>query len=92
MAEFLTKDSYAYRNKEANAKREHYKNQAAYNKAKGNKSESDAANAMANMAEQESEIISQRQLKENSRAQYQHEKEQGDPYANKMSFEDWKKL
>lgn len=28
----------------------------------------------------------------NSREQYQHEKEQGDPYANSMSFEDWKKL
>jgi hypothetical protein len=28
----------------------------------------------------------------NSRAQYEHEKAAGDPYATEMSFEDWKKL
>ena len=28
----------------------------------------------------------------NSKEQYLHEKEQGDPYATSMSFEDWKKL
>lgn len=28
----------------------------------------------------------------NSRAQYDHEKAAGDPYATQMSFEDWKKL
>ena len=28
----------------------------------------------------------------NSREQYLHEKEQGDPYANSLSFEEWKKL
>jgi hypothetical protein len=29
---------------------------------------------------------------ENSRAQYEHEKEAGDPNAVKLSFEEWKKL
>ena len=29
---------------------------------------------------------------ENSRAQYEHEKETGDPNAVKLSFEEWKKL
>jgi hypothetical protein len=28
----------------------------------------------------------------NSRAQYEHEKAAGDPYATSMSFEEWKKL
>ena len=28
----------------------------------------------------------------NSRAQYEHEKEAGDPYAIRMSYEEWKKL
>lgn len=28
----------------------------------------------------------------NSREQYMHEREQGDPYALKMSYEEWKKL
>lgn len=49
-----------------------------------------AASQMANMAEQEAENLKIRAT--NSREQYQHEKEQGDPYATRMSYEEWKKL
>ena len=92
MAEFLTKDSYEYRLQDANAKREHYKNRAGYEKSKGRESNSSADNAMANMAEMEAEIIAQRMNKTNSRAQYEHERQAGDPNALKLSFEQWKKL
>jgi len=92
MAEFLTKDSYDYRMREQNARREHYKNQAEYAKKQGKKAEYEAANKMANDAEQEMENIQQRVYKTNSKAQYQHEREQGDPNALQMSYEEWKKL
>ena len=48
-----------------------------------------SANMRANMVEQEQES---RSRAPNSREQYQHEKEQGDPNAIRMSFEEWKKL
>jgi hypothetical protein len=92
MAEFYTKDSYEYRMKDAAAKREHYKNRAAFEKSKGRKENAAADNAMANMAEQEQEMLQQRMYKTNSRAQYEHEKEAGDPVALRLSFEEWKKL
>ena len=91
MAEFYTKDSYNYRMQDAAAKREHYKNRAANEKAKGRKDNADADNAMANMAEQEQEMLQQRMYKTNSRAQYEHEKAQGGPMTD-MSYEEWKKL
>lgn len=43
-----------------------------------------------NMDFQEKETFKVREI--NSREQYRHEKEQGDPYATRMSFEEWKKL
>ena len=92
MAEFLTKDSFEYRMQDANAKRQHYANRAAYEKSKGRSSNASADNAMANMAEIEAETIAQRMNKENSRAQYDHERQAGDPNALKLSFEQWKKL
>lgn len=53
----------------------------------------DAANQVANMYEQEAESLRQRAMpKPNSRGQYEHEREAGDPNALKLSFEDWKKL
>ena len=91
MAEFYTKDSYNYRMQDAAAKREHYKNRAANEKAKGNKDNAAADNAMANMQEQEQEIIAQRMNKPNSRAQYEHEKAQGGAMTD-LSYEEWKKL
>ena len=48
-----------------------------------------SANMRANMVEQEQEA---RSRAPNSREQYQHEKEQGDPNALRLSFEEWKKL
>ena len=48
-----------------------------------------SANVRANMVEQEQEA---RMNKPNSRAQYEYEKRQGDPYATRMSFEEWKNL
>jgi len=48
-----------------------------------------SANVRANMVEQEQE---ERNRAPNSREQYQHEKEQGDPNAIRLSFEEWKKL
>ena len=91
MAEFYTRDSYNYRLQDAAAKREHYKNRAANEKAKGNKENAAADNAMANMQEQEQEIIAQRMNKPNSRAQYEHEKAQGGAMTD-LSYEEWKKL
>lgn len=55
------------------------------------KSRRDASNALANMYEQEAENLDIRRMP-NSREQYQHEKEQGDPNAIKLSFDEWKKL
>jgi hypothetical protein len=55
------------------------------------KSKREAANSLANMYEQETENMRVR-LQPNSREQYQHEKEQGDPNALRLSFEEWKKL
>jgi hypothetical protein len=59
----------------------------------GRKNSDDAAYASAkvraDMVEQEQEA---RMNKPNSRAQYQHEQEQGDPNALRMSYEEWKKL
>ena len=55
------------------------------------KSRGDASNALANMYEQEAENLDIRR-NPNSREQYQHEKEQGDPNALRLSFEEWKKL
>ena len=49
----------------------------------------ESARLRANMAEQELEAMDRAP---NSREQYLHEKEQGDPSANRLSFEDWKKL
>lgn len=49
----------------------------------------ESAKLRANMAEQELEAMNRAP---NSREQYLHEKEQGDPSANRLSFEDWKKL
>jgi hypothetical protein len=48
-----------------------------------------SANMRANMVEQEQEA---RSRAPNSREQYQHEKEQGDPNAIRLSYEEWKKL
>lgn len=48
-----------------------------------------SANMRANIVEQEQEA---RSRAPNSREQYQHEKEQGDPNATRLSFEEWKKL
>ena len=45
-----------------------------------------SANMRANMLEQEME------RKANSREQYMHEKEVGDPSARDLSYEEWKKL
>ncbi len=45
-----------------------------------------SANMRANMLEQEME------RKPNSREQYMHEKEAGDPSARDLSYEEWKKL
>lgn len=55
----------------------------------------EAANELGSMGnkrlqESKAEAVQVRQT--NSRAQYEHEKAQGDPNALKMSFEDWKKL
>ena len=55
------------------------------------KSRREAANSMANMYEQEAENLRVRR-QPNSREQYQHEREQGDPNALRLSFEQWKKL
>ena len=55
------------------------------------KSKREAANSMANMYEQEAENLRVRR-KPDSREQYQHEQEQGDPNALRLSFEEWKKL
>ena len=53
----------------------------------------DAANKMANIYEEEAEILRQRAMpSSNSRAQYNAEKAAGDPYATSMSFEEWKNL
>jgi hypothetical protein len=49
-----------------------------------------AMSHMANMAEAEAEALKVRAT--NSRAQYEHEKAQGDPNATSMSYEEWKKL
>lgn len=46
----------------------------------------ESAKMRANMVEQEQE------RQENSRAQYEHEKNAGDPNALQLSFEEWKKL
>lgn len=43
-----------------------------------------------NMKFQESEALKVRET--NSRSQYEHEKAAGDPNANQMSYEEWKKL
>ncbi len=48
-----------------------------------------SANMRANMVEQEQEA---RSRAPNSREQYQHEKEQGDPNAIRLSYEEWKQL
>ena len=48
-----------------------------------------SANMRSNMVEQEQEA---RSRAPNSREQYQHEKEQGDPNAIRLSYEEWKKL
>ena len=55
------------------------------------KSRGDASNALANMYEQEAENLDVRR-QPNSIQQYRHEKEQGDPNALQLSFEEWKKL
>ena len=53
----------------------------------------DAKNKIANAYEQEAEDLRQRAMPApNSRAQYQAEKEAGDPYATTMSYEAWKAL
>lgn len=53
----------------------------------------DAARKQANMYEEEAEMLRQRAMPAtNSRAQYESEKEAGDPNALNMSFEQWKKL
>lgn len=53
----------------------------------------DAARKQANMYEEEAEMLRQRAMPApNSRAQYDSEKEAGDPNALNMSFEQWKKL
>ena len=63
------------------------------------KSETDAFNARLNQKEQRIEDLKKStQAKEetmrdtNSRAQYQHERDAGDPNALMLSFEEWKKL
>ncbi len=50
----------------------------------------EAAKQMANMAEEEAEMLKIRAT--NSREQYMHEREAGDPNATQMSYEEWKKL
>jgi hypothetical protein len=51
----------------------------------------EAATALANMYEQEAENLDIRRQPD-SIQQYRHEKEQGDPNAVRLSFEEWKKL
>lgn len=48
-----------------------------------------SANLRANMIEQEQEA---RSRAPNSMEQYLHEKEQGDPNAIRLSYQEWKKL
>ena len=55
------------------------------------KSRRDASNSLANMYEQEAENLDIRRQPD-SIQQYRHEKEQGDPNAVRLSFEEWKKL
>ena len=53
----------------------------------------EAAKHLANMYESEAEDLRQRATPAtNSREQYESEKEQGDPHALRMSYEEWKKL
>lgn len=53
----------------------------------------DAARKMANMYEEEAEMLRQRAMPApNTRAQYEAERQAGDPNALKLSFEEWKKL
>lgn len=49
----------------------------------------ESAKMRANMVEQEQEA---QYRQENSRAQYNHERDVGDPNALRLSFEEWKKL
>lgn len=51
--------------------------------------EKEAKNQIANMYEQEAEMLKERAA--NSRAQYEHEKAQGGAMTD-LSYEDWKKL
>ena len=48
--------------------------------------------SMGNKRLQESKDEAIKMREPNSRAQYQHEKETGDPNANQLSYEEWKKL
>jgi hypothetical protein len=89
---FYPRGSYDAQMIENNRSIEHYKGKAAGAKARGNKDEAAAANAIANMKEQDNETILQRLYKPNSRAQYEHEKAVGDPSARDLSYEEWKKL
>ena len=55
----------------------------------------DIANEMGSMGNkrlQESKDEATKMRTENSRAQYNHEREAGDPQALQLSFEEWKKL
>ncbi len=90
--EFYPKDSYEGRMIENNRSIDFYKGKAAAAKSMGKKDMADAANAIANMKEQDNEAILQRMNPINSRAQYEHERDAGDPNALRMSFEEWKKL
>jgi hypothetical protein len=88
---FYPKGSYEADMIENNRAIEFNKNKAANAKARGNKDEEAAANAIANMKERDNEVIQQRMYKTNSREQYMHEKEQGGPMTD-LSYEEWKKL
>ena len=90
--QFYPKDSYEGRMIANNQSIEFNKNRAAIAKSRGNKDEASAANAMANMKEIDNETILQRMNPINSRAQYEHERDAGDPNALKLSFDEWKKL
>ena len=91
---------------DARKKSEYYENDAQHNKFLDKvrsrrftatitqpdfKSSGDASTALANMYEQEAENLDIRR-QPNSIQQYRHEKEQGDPNALQLSFEEWKKL
>lgn len=88
---FYPRGSYEAQMIDNNRSIDFNKNRAANAQARGDKTDAAAANAIANMKERDNEVLQQRMYKENSREQYNHEKEQGGAMTD-MSYEEWKKL